>query len=137
MGWEMGFGEAVISGFKRYVGFEGRSSRSEYWYWFLFLVIVGVVFGVIEAAVGGMNSPSGNLVYHLNQLFGLATLLPGLAVAMRRLHDTNRSGWWLLIAFTIIGVIVLIVWYCLPGTPGSNKYGDNPLGGAAAEPVAG
>jgi uncharacterized membrane protein YhaH (DUF805 family) len=62
-------------------------------------------------------------------LFGLATFLPGLAVTARRLHDIGRSGWWMLLWLVpLVGWIVLIVWYCQPGQPGTNQYGPNPLG---------
>ena len=66
----------------------------------------------------------------LNSIFGLITFLPGLAVAVRRLHDIDRTGWWFLIALTIIELIVLLVWACQKGTTGPNRYGPDPLGGA-------
>jgi uncharacterized membrane protein YhaH (DUF805 family) len=111
----MSFGEAIQSGFQNYVNFNGRSSRSAFWYWVLFAIIVGIVTGVIDYALG---------ISLINPLAQLALLLPGIAISARRLHDIDRSGWWLLLAFIpLIGAIILIVWYCLAGTPGPNRFG--------------
>jgi uncharacterized membrane protein YhaH (DUF805 family) len=63
----------------------------------------------------------------INALVNLALILPSIAVGVRRLHDIDRTGWWLLLLFTIIGIILLIVWYCTKGTTGSNRYGPDPL----------
>lgn len=116
----MTFTEAITSGFSNYVNFNGRAARSEFWYWTLFTFLVSVVLGAIDYGIG-----SGVL----GDLWGLATFLPGLAVAARRLHDTDRSGFWLfLLVLPLVGIIVLIVWWCFAGTPGSNQYGVNPLG---------
>jgi uncharacterized membrane protein YhaH (DUF805 family) len=126
----MSFVEVITSGFKRYVDFQGRSSRSEYWWWFLFSFVISFVFGLvqvlIEAGAGGPNAASG-IVSALSSLVSLALFLPSLAVALRRLHDTNRSGWWYLIAFTIIGIIPLLIWFCTRGTIGENRFGPDPL----------
>jgi uncharacterized membrane protein YhaH (DUF805 family) len=121
----MNFGQAIASGFRNYVTFAGRASRSEYWYWVLFVMIGGVVTGILDHALFDEDQVSP-----LNAIFGLVTFLPGLAVGIRRLHDIDRTGWWWLIAFTIIGLIVLIVWACQKGTTGPNRYGPDPLGGA-------
>jgi uncharacterized membrane protein YhaH (DUF805 family) len=116
----MTFTEAIKSGFSNYVNFTGRAVRSEFWYWTLFSFLVSIVAGLIDYGIGG------NIV---SELWGLATLLPGLAVAARRLHDTDRSGFWLfLLLLPLIGIIVLIVWWCFKGTSGSNQYGPDPLG---------
>jgi uncharacterized membrane protein YhaH (DUF805 family) len=119
----MNFVEAISSGFRNYVNFSTRASRSEYWYWVLFTLILGVVTSIIDSIVFGYSSISP-----INVIASLATLLPSIGVAVRRLHDIDRTGWWLLIAFTIIGVILLIVWDCFKGTSGSNRFGPNPLG---------
>src|SRR6516165_9783589 len=107
----MGFGEAISSGFKNYVNFTGRAPRSEYWFWILFYVIVSVVTLVIDLA---LIRNSG--VSPLNTLASLALFLPTLAVAVRRLHDIDRTGWWVLLNLTTIGTLVLIYWACLRGT---------------------
>ena len=114
----MTFTQAISSGLRRYVDFRTRSSRSEYWWWSLFSLSVGVVTSTLDLIIG---------VAILNGLSSLALFLPGLAVAIRRLHDVNRSGWWFLLAFTVIGILLLIYWYLQPGTRGTNNYGDDPL----------
>ena len=109
-----------IGALKNYVGFSGRARRAEFWQFFLVNAAITVVLEIIDAAIG---SPV------LGYIYSLAVLLPFVAVAIRRLHDTNKSGWWLLLYFAIIvGWIVLIVFWCLDGTPGANKHGENPKG---------
>ncbi len=167
----MGFGEAVSSCFSKYAVFSGRAPRSEFWWWILFVILVsfgvGILSGILEVALG--LKALGAIISLLLDLF---FLLPNLAVAMRRLHDLNRSGWWygglimlsLFImalaipafirmgenheqgyaptdglnpaVFMLMGVlglveiiysIVLLVWFCLPGTRGANRFGPDPL----------
>lgn len=127
----MTFGQAIASGFKNYVGFYGRACRSEYWFWALFVFIAGILLGIIDAVLFP-DSPSGLF----GPLFSIGVLLPGLAVGVRRLHDINKSGWWLLLWFIpIIGWIILIVWAIRRGDEGTNRFGPDPLAGAAAQPV--
>lgn len=124
----MTFQEAISAGFAGYVDFNTRSSRSAYWFWTLFVLLVSIATAVIDSLVFGAGTISP-----LNTLASLALLLPGLAVSVRRLHDIDRSGWWILIIFIpLIGLLVLIYWAVQPGTPGTNEYGDDPLGDAAA-----
>ena len=112
---------------KNYVGFSGRARRAEYWQFVLFNIIALVVCLVIDLAIG---SP---VLYYV---YLAAVLLPSLAVGARRLHDTDRSGWWLLISLIpLIGAIVLLVFMCLEGTRGNNKYGADPK--APADAVSG
>jgi uncharacterized membrane protein YhaH (DUF805 family) len=120
----MHFGEAIKSGFNNYATFSGRAQRSAFWYWVLFTFLVGVGLTIVDFAIFGVRDYSP-----FAGLFGLATLLPGLAVGARRLHDIDRTGWWLLLYFIpLIGIIVLIIWWCQPGEPGANRFGVNPLG---------
>lgn len=120
----MGFREAIASALNGYVRFSGRSSRSEYW-WFALAVALGhMAIGLVEGAVGLLTGEVGIL----GLLFSLVILLPSLAVSVRRLHDVDRSGWWLLLWFIpLIGLIVLLVWACTRGTPGDNRFGPDPL----------
>lgn len=167
----MGFGAAVATCFNKYANFNGRARRSEYWWWFLFVILlsIGVSFvaGIADAAAG--TKSFGSL---LSVLLDLALLLPNIAVAVRRLHDLNRSGWWYAgpvvivlfmlalavpvfiriaqnrtngydpmdgvpsSAFIIIGLlgfveavygIVLLVWFCMRGTNGQNRFGPDPI----------
>ena len=121
----MNFIEAISSGFRNYVNFSDRAVRSEYWYWTLFVTIVGVVLGGIDQ---GLNPGVGIGAFSIvNGLVTLALILPGLAVSVRRLHDIDRTGWWLLLSFTVIGVLVLIYWACQRGTPGPNRFGPDPM----------
>lgn len=111
---------------RRYADFDGRSARPEFWWFALWNVGVTLAIYIVGRVVLGANG--GSL---LADLYGLALLLPSLGVEIRRLHDTNRSGWWILIAFIpIVGAIVLIVFFAMAGTPGPNKYGAEPSAGA-------
>jgi len=121
----MNFGQAIASGFSHYVTFSGRAFRSEYWLWVLFTVIGGLVTITLDTTFFGYEL--GSAASPLNSIFDLITILPSLALAARRLHDIDRTAWWLLIALTGIGAILLIVWFCFKGTPGPNRYGPNPL----------
>ncbi len=114
----MNFTQAIAAGFWNYVNFSGRALRSEYWFWTLFCSIVGVATAILDLVTGFQIT---------NPVFSLATLLPSLAVAARRLHDTDRTAWWLLLALTGIGIFVLLVWFCFKGTPGPNRFGPDPL----------
>jgi uncharacterized membrane protein YhaH (DUF805 family) len=121
----MNFFEAISSGFRNYVNFSGRAVRSEYWYWTLFVTIVMVVLGVIDQS---LNPGAGIGAFSIvNTIVSLALILPGIAVSVRRLHDIDRTGWWLLLSFTVIGVLVLIYWACLRGTLGQNRFGPDPM----------
>ena len=115
----MNFGEAIKSGFSNYVNFSGRAIRSEYWFWTLFVVLVSVATLIIDMAAG---------ITLTNPLWSLATFLPGLAVSVRRLHDLDRTGWWVLLIFIpLVGAIILIVWFCTKGTGGVNRFGADRL----------
>lgn len=103
---------------KNYAGFQGRARRAEYWYYTLTSAIISVVLNIIGLAIG---------FSYLATIYSLAVLIPTLAVAVRRLHDTNRSGWWILIGIIpLVGWIVLIVFMATEGTRGDNKYGPDP-----------
>lgn len=109
--------EAVQSCFSQYVGFSGRARRSEYWFFVLFNFIVTIVSSLIDSLLG---------TQFISGLCSLAILLPGFAVALRRLHDTGKSGWWVLISLVpIVGSILLIVWMC-KDSEGDNAYGPCP-----------
>jgi len=112
---------------KRYAEFSGRSRRTEYWMFALFNFLFSLVPYLIGLALIINNNNLGMVLIVLSVVYDLAVLVPGLAVAVRRLHDTDKSGWWLLIAFVpIIGSIVLLVFLCTDGTPGDNQFGPNP-----------
>jgi len=110
---------------ERYADFEGRARRSEYWFFVLFsyisIIVVSVVFGIL----GSMVSEVVGMIGLVGVM--LALFVPQLAVYVRRLHDTGKSGWWILFGLVpLVGSIVLLVFLCTDSTPGSNQYGPNP-----------
>jgi uncharacterized membrane protein YhaH (DUF805 family) len=121
----MGFTDAVRICLQKYVDFSGRARRSEYWYFFLFNLLVGIAASILDAILGTDFDTGSGLI---SVVASLALLLPGLAAGVRRLHDTSRSGWWILIGLIpIIGWIILIVFYVQDSHP-DNQYGPNPKG---------
>jgi uncharacterized membrane protein YhaH (DUF805 family) len=114
----MNFVQAIQSGIGKYVQFGGRASRSEYWYWTLFSLLLSIAASIVDGLFG---------TDIVSLIVGVALFLPGLAMSARRLHDIDRTFWWVLITFTIVGVLVLIYWACLPGTVGPNRFGSDPL----------
>jgi uncharacterized membrane protein YhaH (DUF805 family) len=118
----MGFGDAVKTCFSKYVEFSGRASRPEYWWFFLSYILVYIVTLIIGGAIE---------VPALVVIAALAYFLPLLSAAVRRLHDTGRSGWWYLIGLVpFVGFIILIVFLAGEGNPGQNEYGPPPSGAA-------
>lgn len=114
---------ALFEIIKKYAKFEGRANRPQYWY---FVLTQFLAFFILELLC---VIPFVNIIAFLALLvLGLGLIVPGIAVSVRRLHDTNKSGWWLLLYFVpIVGPIVLLVFMCLEGTKGANKYGDEPV----------
>ena len=112
---------ALKDGFARYVDFKTRSTRPQFWWWFLWSIIFGIVSSTIDLSIGAGDSGP------VNSLVSLATLLPSLAVAVRRLHDIGRTGWWVLLMFIpIIGWIVLLLFYCTKTQDHPNQWGPIP-----------
>lgn len=121
----MGFTDAVRICLQKYADFSGRGRRSEYWYFALFNLLVAIAASILDAILGTDFDTGSGLI---GVLASLALLLPGLAAGVRRLHDTTRSGWWILIGLIpIIGWIILIVFYVQDSHP-DNQYGPNPKG---------
>ena len=119
-----------IAVLKKYAVFSGRARRKEYWFFVLFNIIVSIVLAVIDNVTGSFSATAGMGL--LGGIYTLAIIIPGLAVGIRRLHDTGHSGWWLLISLIpLIGAIVLLVFVVTDSNPGDNQYGANPKGGAA------
>jgi len=115
-----------IEAIKKYAVFNGRARRKEYWLFSLVNLLIAFGCGFLD----GMLGMAGSLgLGPIGGIYSLAMLLPGIAVSIRRLHDTDRSGWWLLLAFVpFIGGIVLLVFMVLDSTPGKNSFGPNPKG---------
>ena len=106
---------------KKYAEFSGRARRKEFWMFVLFNFLVSIAVGIVDGILGTNGALGG--------LYSLAVLIPSLAVAARRLHDTDRSGWWQLIGFIpLIGWVILLVFFCSDSKPGENRFGSNPKG---------
>jgi uncharacterized membrane protein YhaH (DUF805 family) len=122
----MGFTEAVRSVIvERYADFQGRAPRSELWWFVVFYLALSLAVG----AVGALSDTLGGI---LNLLVTIGLFVPIIAVQIRRLHDTDRTGWWVLIGLIpLIGTIVLIVFFVQRGTDGDNRFGPDPLGNVA------
>ena len=121
----MNFRIAVIKCFMIYTIFSGRAKRAEFWWFFLFCMIVGLMGSVIDAGLGLDTAIGGNGVF--TTLIQLATFLPSIAVGSRRLHDTNRSGWWQLLWIVVfIGWIPLIIWLASTSKNENNRFGEEP-----------
>jgi len=137
----MSFADAIKSGFSNYANFHGRARRSEYWFFTLFAVLVMLVaeavLSIVKATEVGQQSLATALISLVILLVilvvELGIILPLVAVAVRRLHDIDRSGWWyFLLLVPIVGTIVWLVWFCKPGTIGRNRFGDDPKSAAYA-----
>ena len=135
----MSFGQAISSGFKKYAVFRGRASRSEFWYWVLFYIIVGIIVSILDNLFGFQintvtdldTGESVTAVYNpgwLSSIWSLVVLLPTISVAVRRLHDVNKSGWWWWLGIICcIGPLILIfAFYIKQGDAGDNNYGPPP-----------
>jgi len=110
---------------KKYAVFDGRARRKEYWYFFLISTVISIFLALIDSFTGTISEEAG--LGLLSGIYALAVLIPGLSVTVRRLHDANRSGWWILIGLIpVIGGIALLVFMVLDSTPGDNQYGPNP-----------
>ena len=135
----MNFIQSISTCMRKYVTFSGRATRSEFWWFFLFTILVNLAAtsqasSFVPILLDGQNMTENESSYFLNNFFflylstitSLILLLPSLAVAVRRLHDVGRSGWWILIAFTVIGIIPLLIWYVTDTKDEENVYGQNP-----------
>jgi len=119
---------------KNYAGFSGRARRKEYWLFFLFNLVVVLGLSFVDVISGLYSKELGAGLF--GGAYSLLVLVPSVAVSVRRLHDTNRSAWWLLLAVVpLVGPLALIVIYCLDGTPGGNDYGPDPKAPAPEAPA--
>ena len=130
----MNFTQSVSTCFSKYITFKGRASRSELWWFVLFIIVGSAIAGAADSAIFGKNTMMmGGMEFSYNagfigNIFALITFLPVWAVEVRRLHDTGRSGWWLLLCLIpLIGAIILLVWMIGKGTEGDNEHGADPL----------
>lgn len=124
-----------VTALKNYAVFSGRSRRSEYWYFALFYVIFYLAAVVVDMMAGSFERTSGIGV--CTAILALALLIPSISVTVRRLHDTGRSGWWILIGFIpLVGALVLLAFMCQESEAGPNRFGANPKAVPPARPFA-
>jgi uncharacterized membrane protein YhaH (DUF805 family) len=118
----MGIQEAVASCISNYVGFEDRAERSEFWWWVLFVLAVWVIIWSVGGALWGIDSGAGAVA---GGMLLLVAFLPSVAAAVRRLHDCDRNGWWLMLMAVPVFGWVAVVWFLTrPGTMGPNRFGN-------------
>ena len=117
----MDFQTSIKTCFQKYAVFSGRASRSEFWYFSLFCFLGGTITWVIDTMILGYSAEDWGAI---SVIFQIVIILPGIAVGARRLHDINKSGWWQLITLTVIGIILLIVWFATSGSSKKNEYGS-------------
>jgi uncharacterized membrane protein YhaH (DUF805 family) len=113
----MNFTTAVSTCLSKFATFDGRATRSEFWWFYLFTVLLGWGASVVGAVVVDGGAFLGNLI-------SLIFLIPTLAAGSRRLHDTGRRGWWQLLVITLIGILLLVVWFAMASEKTANKYGE-------------
>ena len=125
---DMSFQEAVENFFRNYTNSNGRARRKEYWYPVLFIFLINLVINALGGIFGAMDIDIlVTMCNVLSGIFGIATLLPSIMVAIRRMHDIGKSGWWVLISFVpCVGVFIALYFCCLDSQPGDNQYGPNP-----------
>ncbi|MFZ3005698.1 MAG: DUF805 domain-containing protein [Phenylobacterium sp.] len=130
----------MLQPLRKYTDFTGRARRSEYWLFALFVGLVQMATGILSWFVGGdlgddaFATPASGVIALLYFGFFLYTFIPSLAVSFRRLHDSGRTAWWLLLGLIpILGHLVLLIFMILDGTPGENRYGPNPKAAAAPD----
>jgi len=119
-----------LTALKKYAVFSGRARRAEYWYFALFSFIISILLWVIGAFLAKISGLPWMAL--LGFIYMIAIILPSIAVSVRRLHDTDRSGWWVLIGFVPVVSLILLYFMVIDGNPAENKYGPNPKGVAAA-----
>jgi uncharacterized membrane protein YhaH (DUF805 family) len=120
----MSFNDAVTNCLiNNYIGFDGRASRSEYWFWILFTVVVSFITGIIDGYLFGWEWEDPAWIGNIS---GLIFFLPGLTVGVRRLHDVGRSGWWILSSILLLPILLLFYWSIIEGQDHPNEYGEVP-----------
>ena len=124
----MNFFDAIKICFVKYTNFSDRASRAEYWLFSLFILIISLMLSLIDPLIAGAGSAEYIEVFApLSTMFSIGITVPSISVTVRRLHDVNRTGWWYLIVFTIIGLVPVIYWMCKKSDEGENRFGQPSL----------
>ncbi len=127
----MNFKVSIRSGFNNYTNFKGRAQRSEFWYWVLFFWLCEIAAVIVDSLLFpnayNYDSPSAVVLALPTNIVGYVLLIPNISMFVRRLHDTDRRGWWWLISFVPFGGLALLIWMCSKGTPGSNRFGEGRI----------
>lgn len=124
----MGFMEAAKAFWTNYADFSGRASRSEYWWAYLSIILIAIVVGLIVGLLSGPSGEPSGLALGILGIFYLAIIIPSISIGVRRLHDSDKSGWFMLLALVPIVSLVLLYFYIIKGTEGPNRFGPDPLG---------
>ena len=122
----MGLGKAIVAGFSNYFKFSGRASRSEYWWFTLFITFTGIAAALADDAMTPGHSYPDDVGF-IELIWNLIIIIPSTSLSVRRLHDVNRSGWWLLLVLTGVGALVILYWAIKEGNTDANEYGINPV----------
>ena len=116
----------IFEPYKKFADFSGRASRKEYWSFVGFFIFLSAILGFIDSFTGNFDEASGFGL--MSGIFILGSLLPSISVGVRRLHDINKSGWWMLLNFIpYVGILIVLIFLCLKGDVGENKFGQSPL----------
>ncbi len=120
----------MLQPLRKYATFGGRAPRAEFWWYILFCIGLGTLFGGVDIGIYGLRwLSSGGMLRPSGSWLSLFLVIPGIAVAVRRLHDIGKSGWWYLIGvIPIIGGLLLLIWFSRAGNIGGNRFGADPLG---------
>ncbi len=115
---------AYLDAMRHYTTFTGRTSRAGFWWFILAVLILEIAAGILDYGLFGRSAEDGGPI---GALVHLVHLIPGIAIGVRRLHDIDRTGWWMLAYLTLIGGLVIFIFNLLRGTPGPNRFGPDPL----------